>query len=97
MRFDYEVVRDGPRVRVMLPDVAPPDWDRLERALRSEIEDGATQIMVWAGAFDGPDRADDRLTALIESFAGEGIGAVAVWHDSSMFAPRVSVAPPRSP
>jgi hypothetical protein len=94
MMLDYEVVRDGPRLRVVLPDVVPPDWDSLERDLRSEIEDGATRILVCAGAIEGPEEADDRLISLIQSFAGEGIDAVAVWHDSSMFAPHVSVVPP---
>jgi hypothetical protein len=91
MTFDYELVRDGPHVRVVLPDVVPPDWDGLERDLRSEIEDGATQIVVCDGAFDGPEEADDRLITLIESLADEGIDAVAIWHDASMYAPRVSV------
>ncbi len=94
MMLDYEVVRDGPRLRVVLPDVVPPDWDSLERDLRSEIEDGATRILVCAGAIEGPEEADDRLISLIQSFAGGGIDAVAVWHDSSMFAPHVSVVPP---
>jgi hypothetical protein len=96
MRIDYEVVRDGPRVRVVLPDCLPPDWDGLERDLRSEIEDGATQIRVWAGGSDSRDGADERLITLVESLAGEGIDAVAIWHDASMFEPRVSVTPPRS-
>jgi hypothetical protein len=91
MRFDHEVVRDGPRIRVVLPDVLPPDWDGIERELRSEIEDGATQILVCAAAFNGRDEADDRLITLLQLFAGEGIDTVAVWGDCSIFAPQVSV------
>ena len=91
MRFDHEVVRDGPRIRVVLPDVLPPDWDGVERDLRSEIDDGATHIQVCAAAFNGRDEADDRLIMLTESFAGEGIDTVVIWSDGSMFAPEVVV------
>ena len=92
MRFDHEVVRDGPRIRVVLPDVLPPDWDGVEHHLRSEIDDGATPVLpVCAAAFNGRDEADDRLIMLTESFAGEGIDTVVIWSDGSMFAPEVVV------
>jgi hypothetical protein len=48
MRDRYELTCDGPYVRVVLPDVLPPDWDALEREIDEEVEDGATKVMVMA-------------------------------------------------
>lgn len=36
----HELSRNGPYLRVMLPDVLPPDWDELESDLDLELDEG---------------------------------------------------------
>jgi hypothetical protein len=81
MRDGYELTRDGPYVRVVLPDVLPPDWDALEREVDEEIEDGATRVMVMAGDAGTLDTHGERLAALVSGLHAEGVDAVVVWQD----------------
>jgi hypothetical protein len=36
----HEVLRNGPYLRVTLPDALPPDWDALESDLDLELDEG---------------------------------------------------------
>jgi len=81
MRDGYELTRDGPYVRVVLPDVLPPDWDCLEREIDEEVDDGATRIMVMVGDAGTLDTHGERLTVLISTLRAEGVHALAVWQD----------------
>jgi hypothetical protein len=86
MRDGYELTRDGPYVRVVLPDVLPPDWDALERELAEEIEDGATRIMLMAGDAGTLDTHGERLTMLVSELEAEGVAALVVWQDEESLA-----------
>ena len=49
MRYTSEISRDGPYLRVLLPDVSPPDWEALRRELGPEVDEGATHVMLIVG------------------------------------------------
>jgi hypothetical protein len=78
MRDAYELTRDGPYVRVVIPDVLPPDWDALAREVSDEVEDGATQFMLLAAGAATMDTHGERLTALVTRLEAEGVTAVVV-------------------
>jgi hypothetical protein len=44
----HQLLRNGPSLRVILPDVLPPDWDALEADLDVEIEEPVDQATVVA-------------------------------------------------
>jgi len=81
MRDAYELTRDGPYVRVVLPDVLPPDWDALEREIGDEVEDGATRVMVMAGDAGSLDTHRERLSVLARGLEDQGIDAVIIWQE----------------
>jgi hypothetical protein len=81
MRDRYELTCDGPYVRVVLPDVLPPDWDALEREIDEEVEDGATKVMVMAADERTLDTHGERLSALVSQLRADGIDTVVVWQD----------------
>lgn len=39
----HELLRNGPYLRVTLPDVLPPDWSSLESDLDLELEEGVVE------------------------------------------------------
>jgi hypothetical protein len=81
MRDGYELRRDGPYVRIVLPDVLPPDWDTLEREIDEEVQDGATRVMVMVGDAGTLDTHAERLAVLVSALQTEGVHAVVVWQD----------------
>lgn len=81
MRDRYELTCDGPYVRVVLPDVLPPDWDTLEREIDEEVEDGATKVMVMAADERTLDTHGERLRALVSQLRAQGIDTVVVWQE----------------
>ena len=81
MRDAYELTRDGPYVRVVLPDVLPPDWDALGREIDDEVDDGATRVMLMAGDAGTLDVHGERLAVLVTGLEAEGIDAIVVWQD----------------
>jgi len=78
MRDSYEITRDGPYLRVVLPDVVPPDWDAIEGEIAAEVDEGATRIMVVAGDRGSLDTHGDRLDTLVEELETQGLTAVVV-------------------
>jgi hypothetical protein len=81
MRDRYELTRDGPYVRVVLPDVLPPDWDALEREIDEEVEDGAARVTLCAGDAGTLDVHGDRLALLVSALETEGVDAIVVWQE----------------
>jgi hypothetical protein len=81
MRDAYELTRDGPYVRIVLPDVLPSDWDALEREIGDEVDDGATRVMVMAGDGGTLDTHGDRLTVLVRRLEDQGVETVVVWQE----------------
>jgi len=81
MRDAYELTRDGPYVRVVLPDVLPPDWDALEREVFDEVDDGASQVMLLAAGAGTMDTHGERLTALVSRLEADGVAALLVWQE----------------
>jgi hypothetical protein len=86
MRDAYELTRDGPYVRVVLPDVLPPDWDALERDLADEVDDGATRVMVMAGDAGTLDTHGERLAELVGGLRAGGVDAIVVWQEDEVVA-----------
>jgi thiosulfate dehydrogenase (quinone) large subunit len=82
MRYGYELLRDGPYLRVVLPDVLPPDWRTLRREVGTEIDDGADRVVLVAsdGVGSGSDGA--RLDEMVASLRNEGVDAFVVWDES---------------
>jgi hypothetical protein len=78
MRDAYELTRDGPYVRVVLPDVLPPDWDALDREIGEEIDDGATRVMLMAVDAGTLDTHTKRLTELLRKLGDVGVDAIVV-------------------
>jgi hypothetical protein len=81
MRDRYELTRDGPYVRIVLPDVLPPDWDVLEGEIDEEVQDGAARVMVVAADERTLDTHGERLTELLAELEAEGVDTVVVWQD----------------
>jgi hypothetical protein len=81
MRDRYELTRDGPYVRIVLPDVLPPDWDVLEGEIDEEVQDGAARVMVVAADERTLDTHGERLTVLLAELEAEGVDTVVVWQD----------------
>ena len=81
MRDRYELTCDGPYVRVVLPDVLPPDWDALEREIDEEVEDGARKVMLMAADERTLDTHGERLSALVSGLQAQGIDIVVVRQD----------------
>jgi hypothetical protein len=86
MRDAYELTRDGPYVRVVLPDVLPPDWDALERDVADEVDDGAARVMVMAGDARTLDTHGERLAELVGGLRAGGVDAIVVWQDDEVVA-----------
>ena len=83
MRFVSEMWSDGPYVRVLLPDVLPPDWEALRRDLEPEIAEGATRVLLIAGECAGFSPADPGLAALVGSLRDQGIEAIVVEYEGA--------------
>jgi hypothetical protein len=81
MRDHYELTCDGPYIRIVLPDVLPPDWDALEREIDEEVEDGATKVMVMAADERTLDTHGERLSALVTQLRADDVDVVVVRQD----------------
>ena len=76
MRFTHEISTDGPYLHVYLPDVIPPDWEALRRALEPELEEGASRVTLVVGRCAGIDLDDPSLLDLVGSLRSSGVQAV---------------------
>ena len=83
MRYGYEFLRDGPYLRVVLPDVLPPDWRTLRREVETEIDDGATRVMLVVSDCVGFGSDGARLDEMVASLRHEGVEALVVWDEQT--------------
>jgi len=78
----YEVKRDGPYLRVVIPEVLPPDWDALHRDLACELEEGGIERVSIVTPHFSYDRTDrDALTAFLQYLADEQVDICIEWRD----------------
>ena len=70
----HELLRNGPYLRVTLPEVLPPDWNSLERDLDLELGDGlvekATIVTPWCSP---PGLTVDTVLRLAGLFGRNGV------------------------
>jgi hypothetical protein len=70
----HELLRNGPYLRVTLPEVLPPDWNALERDLDLELGEGvvekATIVAPWCLA---PGLIVDAVLRLAGLFGRQGV------------------------
>ena len=59
----YELRRNGPYLRVILPDVLPPDWTALARDL--ELDEGVKSATLVTPHIDVADGDLDRILAAV--------------------------------
>ena len=83
MRYTNEISNDGPYLRVLLPDVLPPDWEALRRELQPEVDEGATRVMLVIGECAGFTPEDPGLTRLVDSLRSQGLDTVVLLPDGS--------------
>lgn len=50
----HELLRNGPYLRVMLPDILPPDWDALESDLDLELDEGVIGTATIVAPYHAP-------------------------------------------
>ncbi|MGH2630404.1 MAG: hypothetical protein ACRDHI_07585 [Actinomycetota bacterium] len=68
-----EITRDGPYLRVLLPDVLPPDWDALRHELGWELDEGVTRVTFVAGDGRPDDDGCPGFASVLASLADEGV------------------------
>ena len=78
MRSTSEISLDGPYLRVLLPDVLPPDWEEHRRDLEPELDEGASRVTFVVGRCAGIRCNDPSLLDLVGSLQSSGVDAVVV-------------------
>jgi hypothetical protein len=70
----HELLRNGPYLRVTLPDVLPPDWDALESDLDLELDDGVVlQAAIVAPSFAPAGPLVDAVLRVASFFGRRGV------------------------
>ena len=82
VQVQHEITHDGPYLRVVLPEVVPPDWEAVRRNVRFEIDEPVTRATVVAPHPRGDAEAHElrRLGYLI---ARSGAEVIFQWHDEA--------------
>jgi hypothetical protein len=78
MRYLSEMTCDGPYLRVLLPDVLPPDWGTLRRDLELELDEGGMRVTLVVGECSPVAEDDPSLAALVGSLRNEDVDAFVV-------------------
>ena len=76
----HELLRNGPYLRLTLPDVLPPDWDALETDLDLELDEGVVEkatLVAPRCALPGP--TVDAVLRVASFFGRRG---VRIWIES---------------
>lgn len=73
MLESYELCRNGPYLRVILPDVLPPDWTALDRDLELELDEGVERATVVTPRIDVSNGGLDRLLELSSTLIRQGV------------------------
>ena len=82
MLSTYEVLRNGPYVRVIIPEVLPPDWRALREEVGGELEDGGVDRVSIVTPHFSYDRTDrEALIELLHDLAREGVSTCIEWRD----------------
>jgi hypothetical protein len=68
-------------MRVLLPDVLPPDWEALRHELEPEVDEGATRVTLIIGECTGVTPGDPDLEDLVGSLRADGVDAVVLRQD----------------
>ena len=81
MLSTHEVHRNGPYLRVIIPDVLPPDWGALRKDVKNELDEGGVDrvtIVTPHFSYDQRDRA-----SLISFFydVSSGVDTCIEWRD----------------
>jgi hypothetical protein len=66
----YQVHRDGPYLRIVIPHILPPDWEALRKEVVEELQDDAVDrisIVTPRYSYDRPDR--EALEQLVRDLA----------------------------
>lgn len=73
MLESYELRRNGPYLRVILPDVLPPDWTKLTRDLELELDEGVERATLVTPHIDAVGGDLDRLLQLSSMLIRQGV------------------------
>jgi hypothetical protein len=68
-----ELRRNGPYLRVILPDVLPPDWTSLARDLELELDEGVETATLVTPHIDAVSGDLDRLLQLSSMLIRRGV------------------------
>jgi hypothetical protein len=69
----YELRRNGPYLRVILPDVLPPDWTVLARDLELELDEGVESATLVTPHIDVAGGDLDRILQLSSMLTRQGL------------------------
>ena len=69
----YELRRNGPYLRVILPDVLPPDWSPLARDLEIELDEGVESATLVTPQIDVASGDLDRILQLSSMLTRQGV------------------------
>ena len=69
----YELRRNGPYLRVILPDVLPPDWTALARDLELELDEGVESATLVTPQIDVASGDLDRILQLSSMLTRQGV------------------------
>jgi hypothetical protein len=70
----HELLRNGPYLRVTLPEVLPPDWNSLESDLDLELSEGVLEkATIVAPCCDAPGLTVDAVLRLADLFGRHGV------------------------
>jgi hypothetical protein len=78
MRRNNEITCDGPYLRVLLPDVLPPDWEALRCELEPELNEGVSRVTFIVGRCAGIRCDDPSLLDLVGSLRSLGVDVTVV-------------------
>ena len=73
MDVSHELRRNGPYLRVILPDVLPPDWAALTRDLELELDEGVEYATVVTPHIDVAGGDLDRILLLSSMLTRRGV------------------------
>jgi hypothetical protein len=68
-----ELQRNGPYLRVILPDVLPPDWTALNRDLELAVDEGVQQATLVTPHIDVVNGDLDRVLQLSSMLIRQGV------------------------
>ncbi len=66
----HELLRNGPYLRIMLPEVLPPDWDALESDLDLELDEGVVEKATIVAPYHAPPGPTVDAALRLASFFG---------------------------